>query len=158
MDHPRFVEGAITTAFIAEEYPEGFAGALLPAEMLRRVAALAAHMHSVRETRAAQIFGAIQNHGRKVGRDWVVLIDRAPWPLSRPARRHAQHRAASRTGARSRSITDWHPGQSLVRREIDGERAGGAGAADRGGLARAPPRGGSARLPCCRRGRRSSRR
>ena len=26
MDHPRFVEGAITTAFIAEEYPDGFQG------------------------------------------------------------------------------------------------------------------------------------
>ena len=30
MDHPRFVEGAITTAFIAEEYPDGFQGVTLP--------------------------------------------------------------------------------------------------------------------------------
>ena len=30
MDHPRFIEGAITTAFIAEEYPEGFQGVTLP--------------------------------------------------------------------------------------------------------------------------------
>ena len=82
MDHPRFVEGAISTGFIAEEYPEGFAGAELPPETLGRLAALAAHIHSVRETRAAQIFGAIQNHGRKLGSDWVVLIDRVAWPLS----------------------------------------------------------------------------
>ena len=27
MQHPRFREGAITTGFIAEEYPEGFHGA-----------------------------------------------------------------------------------------------------------------------------------
>ena len=39
MDHPRFVEGGITTAFIAEEYPEGFQGVTLPEPMLRRVAA-----------------------------------------------------------------------------------------------------------------------
>ncbi len=26
MDHPRFVSGDITTAFIAEEYPDGFVG------------------------------------------------------------------------------------------------------------------------------------
>ena len=31
MDHPRFVSGNITTAFIAEEYPEGFQGATLHA-------------------------------------------------------------------------------------------------------------------------------
>ena len=30
MDHPRFVAGEITTAFIAEEYPEGFQGVTLP--------------------------------------------------------------------------------------------------------------------------------
>ena len=29
MDHPRFVSGNITTAFIAEEYPDGFQGATL---------------------------------------------------------------------------------------------------------------------------------
>ena len=30
MDHPKFVSGDISTAFIAEEYPEGFLGATLP--------------------------------------------------------------------------------------------------------------------------------
>jgi propionyl-CoA carboxylase alpha chain len=81
MDNPRFVSGALTTAFIAEEYPDGFAGADLPPEVLRRLAALAAHVHVVRESRAAQIFGAIQNHGRRIGRDWVVMICREPQAL-----------------------------------------------------------------------------
>ncbi|MBH9738030.1 acetyl/propionyl-CoA carboxylase subunit alpha, partial [Burkholderia cepacia] len=45
MDHPRFVAGNITTAFIAEEYPEGFQGVTLDAGVLRRVAAAAAAMH-----------------------------------------------------------------------------------------------------------------
>ena len=36
MDHPRFVEGALTTAFIAEEYPDGFAGADAAPEAMRR--------------------------------------------------------------------------------------------------------------------------
>jgi propionyl-CoA carboxylase alpha chain len=42
MDHPRFTSGNITTAFIAEEYPDGFQGATLDDETLRRVAAAAA--------------------------------------------------------------------------------------------------------------------
>jgi propionyl-CoA carboxylase alpha chain len=29
MDHPRFASGNITTAFIAEEYPDGFQGVTL---------------------------------------------------------------------------------------------------------------------------------
>src|SRR5690606_35654839 len=32
MEHPRFVAGDISTAFIAEEYPEGFSGTVLPPE------------------------------------------------------------------------------------------------------------------------------
>jgi propionyl-CoA carboxylase alpha chain len=44
MDHPRFVSGNITTAFIAEEYPEGFAGVTPDHATLRRLAAVAAHM------------------------------------------------------------------------------------------------------------------
>ena len=67
MDHPRFVEGAITTAFIAEEYPEGFQGVTLPEPMLRRVAAAAAAMHRVAEIRRARISGRMDNHERKVG-------------------------------------------------------------------------------------------
>ena len=39
MDHPKFVSGDMTTAFIAEEYPEGFDGVTLPEEELRRIAA-----------------------------------------------------------------------------------------------------------------------
>ncbi|MFN7053579.1 MAG: acetyl/propionyl/methylcrotonyl-CoA carboxylase subunit alpha, partial [Gemmobacter sp.] len=35
MDHPRFASGNITTAFIAEEYPEGFAGVSLDDAVLR---------------------------------------------------------------------------------------------------------------------------
>ncbi|MGB5868576.1 MAG: acetyl/propionyl/methylcrotonyl-CoA carboxylase subunit alpha, partial [Albidovulum sp.] len=38
MDHPRFASGNITTAFIDEEYPDGFAGAVLDDAVLRRIA------------------------------------------------------------------------------------------------------------------------
>ncbi len=58
MDHPRFVEGRMTTAFIAEEYPDGFQGVTLDAVTLRRVAAAAAAMHRVAEIRRARILGA----------------------------------------------------------------------------------------------------
>ncbi len=62
MDHPRFVSGNITTAFIAEEYPEGFQGATLDEAMLRRVAAAAAAMNRVAEIRRTRISGTMDNH------------------------------------------------------------------------------------------------
>ncbi len=121
MDHPRFVAGAITTAFIAEEYPEGFQGVTLPEAMLRRVAAAAAAMHRVAEIRRARISGTdgqprAQGRGRLGGdaaEDGLPGDDRR-----RPDRRDGR---ASPTGQRMRVVSDWTPGQPLARLEVDGE-------------------------------------
>ena len=74
MDHPRFVEGAMTTAFIAEEFPDGFSGVTLTEGRLRKVAACAAAMNRVAEIRRTRISGRLGNHERHVGDDWVVAI------------------------------------------------------------------------------------
>ena len=81
MDHPRFVSGDITTAFIAEEYPEGFQGAVLPEDQLRRIAAAAAAMHRVGEIRRTRVSGRMDNHERRVGDDWVVSLQGAEFAL-----------------------------------------------------------------------------
>ena len=41
MQHPRFRSGALTTGFIAEEYPDGFAGAAAAPELIRLLAGVA---------------------------------------------------------------------------------------------------------------------
>src|SRR5690606_25112565 len=74
MDHPRFVKGEITTAFIAEEYPDGFQGATLDEATLHRIAAAAAAMNRVAEIRRTRISGTMDNHTRRVGDDWVVTL------------------------------------------------------------------------------------
>jgi propionyl-CoA carboxylase alpha chain len=79
MDHPRFVSGAITTAFIAEEYPDGFTGAALDDATLTDLAALAVAAKVLRERRAARISGTLSNHQRAIGELWVVLIDGRRW-------------------------------------------------------------------------------
>ena len=76
MDHPKFISGDMTTAFIAEEYPDGFDGVDLPEGEKRRVAAACAAMHRVAEIRRARVTGRMDNHERKVGDDWVVKIDK----------------------------------------------------------------------------------
>ena len=74
MDHPKFVSGEMTTAFIAEEYPDGFEGVTLPEGELRRIAAACAAMHRVGEIRRARVSGRMDNHERKVGSDWNVKL------------------------------------------------------------------------------------
>ncbi|HKX21958.1 MAG TPA: acetyl/propionyl/methylcrotonyl-CoA carboxylase subunit alpha [Rhizorhapis sp.] len=55
MQHPRFREGNITTGFIAEEYPEGFAGAPASAGLLRQLAAIGAFAGAAQADRARRI-------------------------------------------------------------------------------------------------------
>jgi propionyl-CoA carboxylase alpha chain len=74
MDHPRFVAGDISTAFIAEEYPEGFAGATLPPDTIRRLAAGAAAMRLVSARREGRISGTVTRRERPPSRRWVVDI------------------------------------------------------------------------------------
>jgi len=61
-DHPKFISGNITTAFIEEEYPEGFEGVTLERGALERIAAAAAAMNRVAEIRRSRVSGRMDNH------------------------------------------------------------------------------------------------
>ena len=119
MDHPRFAAGDITTAFIDEEYPEGFAGVTLPEEALRRVAAAAAAMYRVVEIRRARISGRMDNHERRVGTDWVVSLQGEDFAVTIDAD-PAGSTVTFADGHAMRVTSDWVPGQTLARLEVDG--------------------------------------
>ena len=120
MDHPRFVKGAITTAFIAEEYPEGFQGVTLPEGSLRKVAAAAAAMNRVAEIRRTRITGRLGNHERHVGDEWVVSLQGEEIAVRIAADRDGAtvHFA---DGSAHRVTSDWTPGQPLARLMVDGD-------------------------------------
>ncbi|HMM08585.1 MAG TPA: acetyl/propionyl/methylcrotonyl-CoA carboxylase subunit alpha [Paracoccus solventivorans] len=119
MDHPRFVSGDISTAFIAEEYPEGFQGATLPDAELERIAAAVAAMHRVAEIRRTQIGGRLDNHERRVGQNWVVFLDKREFPVRINADK--QGSTVEVNGGRSLRVeSDWKPGMSLARLVVDG--------------------------------------
>ncbi len=117
MDHPRFISGEITTAFIAEEYPEGFDGAALDETTLHRIGAAAVAMKLIIEQRAAQITGTMPNHGRSVGSDWVVSLG----GLELTARTEAGEGLAVFVEDREIAVSfDWVPGETLAIADIDG--------------------------------------
>ncbi|NJS38372.1 MAG: acetyl/propionyl/methylcrotonyl-CoA carboxylase subunit alpha [Rhodobacteraceae bacterium] len=119
MDHPRFQSGNITTAFIAEEYPEGFKGAVLDDATLRRVAAAAAAMNRVAEIRRTRISGTMDNHERRVGDAWVVSLQGAELAVTVSAD-HDGSTITFADGAALRVTSDWTPGQPLARLTVDG--------------------------------------
>ncbi|MCL5778054.1 acetyl/propionyl/methylcrotonyl-CoA carboxylase subunit alpha [Limibaculum sp. FT325] len=119
MDHPRFVEGRLTTAFIAEEFPEGFNGVRLPPETLRRVAAVAAAMKLIVERRAARISGTMSNHERAVGRDWVVSAQGEDFAVSVSNGDEAVILFADGESLGVR--LDWTPGDTVARANIGGD-------------------------------------
>jgi len=119
MDHEKFIAGQATTAFIAEEYPEGFEGVALPEDMLRRVADSAAAMYRVAEIRRSRVSGRMDNHERKVGTDWVVSLQDRDFAVTIDADPDGAS-VSFGDGHVLRVASDWTPGQSLARLMVDG--------------------------------------
>jgi propionyl-CoA carboxylase alpha chain len=118
MDHPKFVSGDISTAFIAQEYPEGFQGASLPEAEIQRIAASVAAMHRVTEIRRTRISGRLDHHERHVGEHWVVTVAGREFPVRITADR--QGSTVEIAGRKLRVESAWLPGQSLARISVDG--------------------------------------
>ncbi|MGJ8585088.1 MAG: acetyl-CoA carboxylase biotin carboxylase subunit [Marinosulfonomonas sp.] len=119
MDHPRFISGDMTTAFIEEEYSDGFQGVTLPEDQIRRISAAAAAMNRVAEIRRTRVSGRMDNHERKIGTDWVVEAQ----GLHFPVQVNADKLGASvrfEDGAVLRVESDWTPGQTLAVLDVDG--------------------------------------
>ncbi|MEY8801467.1 acetyl-CoA carboxylase biotin carboxylase subunit [Leisingera sp. XS_AS12] len=120
MDHPKFVSGDMTTAFIAEEYPDGFAGVELPEADLRKIAASCAAMHRVAEIRRTRVSGRMDNHERKVGTDWVVSLQGQSYPVVIDADRDGAT-VRFEDGEALRVSSDWTPGDQLATVDVNGE-------------------------------------
>ena len=115
MQHPRFREGALTTGFIAEEYPEGFHGAPAKEKLTCRLAALAGVLSTQEAERALRIEGQLGTP-LEAPTDWVVRIGPLDYPVSVASERVI-------TGEDDMTVDlGFVPGQRLVRAEIDGEQ------------------------------------
>lgn len=119
MDHERFTSGNMTTAFIAEEYPEGFEGVELGDADLRRIAAATAAMNRVAEIRRARISGRLDNHERHVGESWNVALQGQSYDVTIAADRDGST-VRFEDGAELRVSGDWTPGDQLATMDVDG--------------------------------------
>jgi len=118
-DHEKFTSGNMTTAFIEEEYPDGFDGVELPKPTLNRIAAATAAMHRVAEIRRSRISGRMDNHERHVGAEWVVTMQGEAFPLTIAADKEGATVALGDEDT-FRVESDWTPGDQLAELVVDG--------------------------------------
>lgn len=114
MQHPRFRSGKLTTGFIAEEYPEGFAGAPASAELTRALAAIAAGLSFTTAGRARQISGQLGT-APLPSSDWTVRIG---------GQDHAVTLAEGHAvvdGVRVEGTMHWQPGDRMVTATANGD-------------------------------------
>jgi propionyl-CoA carboxylase alpha chain len=118
MQHPRFREGRLTTGFIAEEYPDGFAGAAVPDKLTTRLAAVAGVIACADSARAAMVDGQL-NGPNAPPRDWVVKFTNGG--------DGAEHRVSLNgetvkvDGVTVVVDAPFIPGQRLIEATVDGE-------------------------------------
>ena len=120
MDHPKFVKGYMTTAFIAEEYPDGFEGVILDEAALKSIAASCAAMNRVAEIRRTKVSGRLDNHERKVGDDWVVTLQGISFRVKIDADPKGSD-VVFEDGVSLRVSGDWTPGKTLADMKVNGE-------------------------------------
>ncbi len=118
MDHPKFVSGDMTTAFIAEEYPDGFEGVTLEEAELRRIAAATAAMHRVAEIRRARVSGRMDNHERKVGSEWNVTLQGNSFDVTIAADPSGSS-VRFADGTELRVSGGWTPGDQLAEMQVE---------------------------------------
>lgn len=81
ISNPRFIVGDINTAFIEEEYPDGFSGASLTSDITKVFLATAIFVYMAEQRRAALISGQVVDQAHKIGTRWVVSIDDNLFPV-----------------------------------------------------------------------------
>ena len=123
MGQQRFRDGRLTTAYIAEEFPEGFAGVTPAQEDARTLAAVAAFANLRAQKRAVLVSGALANHPRTVGSDWVVKINGAEF-AAYVVEGGGRTLVDFGDGAPLDVRSDWLPGRPHAHFEIGGRTVG----------------------------------
>ncbi|MEI9888114.1 MAG: acetyl/propionyl/methylcrotonyl-CoA carboxylase subunit alpha [Rhizomicrobium sp.] len=112
MHNERFRAGRLTTAFIAEEFPDGFHGLPLDDAARRRFVAAAVAARLARALRASGISGTM-NGAHKVPGEFHVTLDGQSYGVT-GANLAAGNLHLVIDGKPYIALTEWHPGQPIM--------------------------------------------
>ncbi|UJW74808.1 acetyl-CoA carboxylase biotin carboxylase subunit [Rhizobium sp. SL42] len=119
MGQDRFRSGEITTAYIAEEFKDGFTGVAPDRSSIEKLAAIATVVNHRLQARAIRISGTIGNHARLLGSDWVVNLAGGNHAVT-IAEGSGNNRVTFATGEELLVASTWKPGETLGRFDIGG--------------------------------------
>ena len=121
MRHPRFVAGEeVTTAFIAEEYPDGFHGRPVDDAARAALIATAAVVHATIAERAQLIDGQLDGSGAVFGTDWIVQLEGTDHEVN--VEDAGDGFALTIDGEEHRLITSWRVGEALFEARLNRQR------------------------------------
>ena len=112
MQHPRFRSGALTTGFIAEEYPEGFHGAAASHELKAKIAAVSGFIATAQADRARRIDGQLATPLAPPA-DWSVKVGDTRFAVAVSADE------VSVDGVAVDLAMEYTPGDKLIEAEVD---------------------------------------
>jgi propionyl-CoA carboxylase alpha chain len=118
MAHPRFAVGNLSTAFIAEEFKDGFRGIAPDPATLSDIVAVAAFVHHRHELRSYGGKPHFKANGGALDGQWVVKIASEKHDVTLVET--AAGFAAIQGKVSRELVADWHPGEALWRGRIDG--------------------------------------
>jgi propionyl-CoA carboxylase alpha chain len=82
MVHPRFIEGRLTTDFIADEFPDGFNADLVVQDDPAIALVVAASAHQLHQERGSLLSGQLAGHEYAAENNWVVMVADQQTPVS----------------------------------------------------------------------------
>ncbi|MFN4225256.1 MAG: acetyl-CoA carboxylase biotin carboxylase subunit [Hyphomonas sp.] len=120
VDEKRFRSGNITTAYIKDEFPQGFQGTAPTKYQETLLICSAAYVHAFFARRAAQTSGRM-TPVETPRRDWVVILGDKHHPVSIDLGDHGEAQITVNGGKAHSLVTSWQPGQHLVEGMLDGK-------------------------------------
>ncbi|MGH6762017.1 MAG: acetyl-CoA carboxylase biotin carboxylase subunit [Phyllobacterium sp.] len=121
MQQQRFRDGRLTTAYIAEEFPDGFHGVEPDETQTRNLAAVAMLINQTLQERAVQISGTIGNHRRIVSNHWVVSLAGHRLPIRSQVLADGTH-AHFEDGNSLTLAGSWTPGKTLASFQVGNQQ------------------------------------
>ncbi len=125
MRHPRWREGRLSTGFIAEEYPDGFAPVVPDDGQTAVLAAVALCVELLRRDRLDRLTGRLAPHSGALKRDWTVRIgeDHVPVSILEGMISIPMEVDLSVGGGKPLTVSsDWRPGEAVWRGRVGGRR------------------------------------
>jgi len=128
MNHPRFIAGKLSTAFIAEEFPEGFQARAPSIKELRQFAAVAAMIDNVSNERRKRISGQLSSRGYVFPPKRVVQL--GGQTLSLEVTALGRETTVGILDKKEKEIekftlvSNWKPGEPVWRGTINNEQVG----------------------------------